>query len=96
MSNSNVGAYFSQGDDGAQCLVHFDHLSALLLGEEEVGSDFASRSAKLMRLDEILEEVVEAGDRALLFTQFAGWGHLLQSFLQQRWRQPIQRPVAGV
>ena len=30
----NVGAYFSQGDDGAQCLVHFDHLSALLLGEE--------------------------------------------------------------
>ena len=42
-----------------------------------------------MRLDEILEEVVEAGDRALLFTQFAGWGHLLQSFLQQRWRQEV-------
>ena len=62
---------------------------ALLLKEEEVGSDFASRSAKLMRLDEILEEVVEAGDRALLFTQFAGWGHLLQSFLQQRWRQEV-------
>ena len=62
---------------------------ALLLGEEEVGSDFASRSAKLMRLDEILEEVVEAGDRALLFTQFAGWGHLLQSFLQQRWQQEV-------
>ncbi|MEB3176569.1 MAG: DEAD/DEAH box helicase, partial [Synechococcus sp.] len=62
---------------------------ALLLGEEEVGADFASRSAKLQRLEEILEEVVEAGDRALLFTQFAGWGHLLQQHLQQRWRQEV-------
>ena len=62
---------------------------ALLLGEEEVGADFASRSAKLQRLEEILEEVVEAGDRALLFTQFASWGHLLKTHLQQRWRQEV-------
>ena len=62
---------------------------ALLLGEEEVGPDFGSRSAKLQRLEEILEEVVEAGDRALLFTQFASWGHLLKTHLQQRWRQEV-------
>ena len=62
---------------------------ALLLGEEEVGTDFASRSAKLQRLEEILEEVMEAGDRALLFTQFASWGHLLKTHLQQRWRQEV-------
>ncbi|KAL1500603.1 hypothetical protein AB1Y20_013255 [Prymnesium parvum] len=30
----NVGAYFSQGDDGAQVLLHYEHLSALLLGRQ--------------------------------------------------------------
>ncbi|NDA76083.1 MAG: DEAD/DEAH box helicase, partial [Synechococcaceae bacterium WB8_3_299] len=48
-----------------------------------------SRSAKLQRLDELLEELLEAGDRALLFTQFAEWGHLLQAHLQQRWHQEV-------
>ncbi|NDE23229.1 MAG: DEAD/DEAH box helicase, partial [Synechococcaceae bacterium WB9_3_282] len=28
-------------------------------------------------------------DRALLFTQFAEWGHLLQAHLQQRWHQEV-------
>jgi SNF2 family DNA or RNA helicase len=51
--------------------------------------DFAARSAKLQRLEEILEEVIEAGDRALLFTQFAEWGHLLKAHLQRRWRQEV-------
>jgi superfamily II DNA or RNA helicase len=51
--------------------------------------DFAARSAKVQRLEEILEEVIEAGDRALLFTQFAEWGHLLQAHLQRRWRQEV-------
>ena len=37
----------------------------------------------LQRLEEILEEVVEAGDRALLFTQFTSWGHLLKTHLQR-------------
>ncbi|MEO1002363.1 MAG: DEAD/DEAH box helicase [Cyanobacteria bacterium J06638_7] len=52
-------------------------------------AEFAGRSAKLQRLEEILEEVIEAGDRALLFTQFAEWGHLLQAHLQWRWRQEV-------
>jgi SNF2 family DNA or RNA helicase len=62
---------------------------ALALKEGRVENGFASRSAKLLRLEEILEEVIEAGDRALLFTQFAEWGHLLKAYLEQRWRQDV-------
>jgi SNF2 family DNA or RNA helicase len=43
----------------------------------------------VQRLEEILEEVIEAGDRALLFTQFAEWGHLLRMHLERRWRQEV-------
>ncbi len=59
---------------------------ALALKQGDIDESFISRSAKLQRLEEILEEVIDAGDRALLFTQFAEWGHLLQSYLQKRWR----------
>ncbi|MFO0015555.1 MAG: DEAD/DEAH box helicase, partial [Synechococcaceae cyanobacterium] len=62
---------------------------ALVLKQEDVGADFGGRSAKLQRLEEILEEVLEAGDRALLFTQFAEWGHLLKAWLERRWRQDV-------
>ncbi|MGD1854873.1 MAG: DEAD/DEAH box helicase [Leptolyngbyaceae cyanobacterium] len=41
------------------------------------------RSAKLQRLNEMLEEVISEGDRALIFTQFAEWGKLLQAHLQE-------------
>ena len=50
---------------------------------------FSSRSGKLQRLEEILEEVIEAGDRALLFTQFAEWGLLLKAHLERKWRQEV-------
>ncbi|NCJ08083.1 ATP-dependent helicase [Synechococcales cyanobacterium C] len=40
------------------------------------------RSGKLKRLAEMLEEVAESGDRALIFTQFAELGKLLQAYLQ--------------
>jgi SNF2 family DNA or RNA helicase len=43
----------------------------------------------VQRLEEILEEVIEAGDRALLFTQFAEWGHLLKAHLEHSWRQEV-------
>jgi SNF2 family DNA or RNA helicase len=42
------------------------------------------RSGKLLRLVELLEEVVSVGDRALVFTQFAEMGRLLKSYLQAR------------
>ena len=62
---------------------------ALALSENAVDERFLGRSAKLQRLEEILDEVIEAGDRALLFTQFAEWGHLLQSWMQQRWKADV-------
>ena len=42
------------------------------------------RSGKLKRLEELLEEVLAEGDRALIFTQFAEMGKLLQRYLQRR------------
>jgi SNF2 family DNA or RNA helicase len=44
---------------------------------------FESRSGKLQRLSEMLEEVVSEGDRALIFTQFAEWGKLLKPHLER-------------
>ncbi|MFL2496474.1 MAG: DEAD/DEAH box helicase [Parasynechococcus sp.] len=62
---------------------------ALALSENAADESFLGRSAKVQRLEEILDEVIEAGDRALLFTQFAEWGHLLQSWMQQRWKAEV-------
>ncbi len=45
------------------------------------GSALPGRSGKLARLGEMLEEVVAAGDRALVFTQYAEMGKLLQGHL---------------
>ncbi len=58
---------------------------ALIHKEGTINEEFLRRSAKLERLEEILEEVIQGGDRALLFTQFAEWGQLLQAYLQKRW-----------
>ena len=58
-------------------------------GDPTFFREFTARSAKVQRLEEILEEVIEAGDRALLFTQFAEWGHLLRMHLERRWRQEV-------
>ncbi len=59
---------------------------SLFLKETNIDTEFINRSRKLQRLDEILEEVIDAGDRALLFTQFKEWGNLLQSYLQEKWK----------
>lgn len=42
------------------------------------------RSGKLLRLSEMVEELVAEGDRALIFTQFAEWGKLLKPYLEKR------------
>lgn len=47
-------------------------------------SPLEGRSGKLIRLAEVLEEVVDAGDRALVFTQFAEWGQTMRPWLQER------------
>ena len=46
------------------------------------GSETVRRAGKLNRLCEMLEEILAVGERALVFTQFAQMGHLLQRHLQ--------------
>ncbi|MGD0952378.1 MAG: DEAD/DEAH box helicase [Methanotrichaceae archaeon] len=48
------------------------------------GSTLNGRSGKLIRLEEMLYEVMAVGDRALIFTQFAGMGAMLRHHLQKR------------
>jgi SNF2 family DNA or RNA helicase len=47
-------------------------------------SELDGRSGKLTRLQEILTEALAEGDKALCFTQFAEFGHLLRGHLQER------------
>jgi hypothetical protein len=47
-------------------------------------SDLAGRSGKLARLEELLAEALAEGDKALCFTQFAEFGHMLRRHLQDR------------
>jgi hypothetical protein len=54
------------------------------------GSPLAGRSGKLARVEELLDEIVEAGDSVLCFTQFAEWGSMLQPYLAERYgREPL-------
>ena len=46
-------------------------------------SSISNRSGKLSRLTEMLEEVVQSGDKALVFSQFAKMGEMLQKHLQK-------------
>ena len=51
-----------------------------LLGDN---SAIPGRSGKMARLQEILDEVLPAGDRVLLFSQFAEMGAILQQHVQE-------------
>ncbi len=46
------------------------------------GSSLATRSGKLERLCEVLDEVLANGERALIFTQFASFGEILKPYLE--------------
>ncbi|MGI8984156.1 MAG: DEAD/DEAH box helicase, partial [Acidimicrobiales bacterium] len=48
------------------------------------GSPLRGRSGKLTRTEELLEEILEEGDKVLCFTQFKAWGELLAPYLQRR------------
>jgi SNF2 family DNA or RNA helicase len=54
---------------------------AHLLGD---GSRLDGRSGKLARLEELGEEIVADGDKALCFTQYAEFGRMLQPYLTAR------------
>ena len=55
----------------------------------KLATDFGSRSGKLMRLTEMLEEVIEEQDRALIFTQFSEWGKLLKLHLETTFKTEV-------
>ncbi|MBZ9686324.1 DEAD/DEAH box helicase [Clostridium estertheticum] len=46
--------------------------------------EIEGRSGKLERILEMLEVVIEEGDRSLVFTQFAEMGHILQSEIEKK------------
>ena len=48
------------------------------------GSRLDGRSGKLNRVEELLDEIIDAGDKVLCFTQFAEWGALLVPYLTAR------------
>lgn len=48
------------------------------------GSPVAGRSGKLIRLEEILAEILAEGDKVLCFTQFARFGAMLRPYLATR------------
>ncbi len=53
------------------------------------GSRLPGRSGKLARLEEIAEEVLADGDKALVFTQFSEFGALLQPHLTGQLQIPV-------
>ncbi|MCP4962194.1 MAG: DEAD/DEAH box helicase [Actinomycetia bacterium] len=48
------------------------------------GSVLPGRSGKLDRVEELVEEMLSAGDKALVFTQFTAWGERLEQHLSRR------------
>ncbi|MCW2889131.1 MAG: SNF2-related protein, partial [Streptosporangiaceae bacterium] len=53
------------------------------------GSRLNDRSGKLERLEEICGEILEQGEKALAFTQYAEFGSMLQPYLESRLDRPV-------
>ncbi|EEP71040.1 non-specific serine/threonine protein kinase [Micromonospora sp. ATCC 39149] len=60
------------------------------------GSALTGRSGKLARLEEILDEVLAAGEKALLFTQYAEFGGMLRGHLSARFGREVLFLHGGV
>ncbi|WP_411710952.1 DEAD/DEAH box helicase [Micromonospora craniellae] len=60
------------------------------------GSPLDGRSGKLARLAEILDEVLAAGEKALLFTQYAEFGGMLRGHLAARFGREVLFLHGGV
>ncbi len=52
-------------------------------------SAIPNRSGKLARLTEMLEELLDAGDKALVFTQFTEMGDIIRSHLQETFAREV-------
>ncbi|HEX2315656.1 MAG TPA: DEAD/DEAH box helicase, partial [Thermomonospora sp.] len=53
------------------------------------GSRLPGRSGKLERLEEICAEILDQGEKALAFTQYAEFGSMLQPYLASRLGRPV-------
>lgn len=60
------------------------------------GTAVAGRSGKVERLVEVLEEALAEGDRALVFTQYAEFGTMLQPYLSGRLGEEVLYLHGGV
>ncbi|MCO5970861.1 SNF2-related protein [Actinoallomurus sp. WRP6H-15] len=60
------------------------------------GSRLHGRSGKLERLEEICAEVVEQGEKALVFTQYAEFGAMLRPHLEAKLDRPVLWLHGGV
>jgi SNF2 family DNA or RNA helicase len=60
-----------------------DDEDAVPLPVLKLGEKLSARSGKAMRLMEMVDELIAAGDRALIFTQYRQMGHLLVAMLRQ-------------
>jgi non-specific serine/threonine protein kinase len=60
------------------------------------GSRLAGRSGKLARVEELCEEVLAAGEKALLFTQYAEFGTMLREYLSERFGREVAFLHGGV
>jgi hypothetical protein len=54
------------------------------------------RSGKLQRVEELLDELLAAGDKALCFTQFTEWGERIVPYLARRFDVPVLWLHGGV
>jgi SNF2 family DNA or RNA helicase len=59
------------------------------IGDGYLPNGDEKRSGKLARAVELLDELLAAGDRTLVFTQFAEMGQLLRAFFQHRFGVPV-------
>ena len=53
------------------------------------GTRLPGRSGKLARLEELAEEIIADGDKALIFTQYAEFGSMLQPYLAAHLDRPV-------
>jgi SNF2 family DNA or RNA helicase len=60
------------------------------------GSPLDNRSGKLIRLLEMLYEVLSEGDKALIFTQYTKMGRMLQAYLQRCFQREVLFMHGGV
>ena len=60
------------------------------------GTPLAGRSGKLARLEEIIDEVLANGEKALLFTQYAEFGGMLRAHLAARFGREVAFLYGGV